>query len=90
VSFCRTINYFWWKFRTTELPTVKRSMRVHFEQSMSTVSPSEWHHLHIHQTIFKAKCTGKYTKKRHLDTRRNCRKPAFVSTAASLDTAKSA
>jgi hypothetical protein len=22
-------------------------MRVHFEQSVSTVSPSEWHHLHI-------------------------------------------
>jgi hypothetical protein len=88
VSFCRITNYSWWKLRT-ELPTVKRSMRVHFEQSMSTVSPSEWHHLHIHQTTFKAKYAGKYTKK-NLDARRNCRKPAFVSTAASLDTAKSA
>jgi hypothetical protein len=38
-------------------------MMVHFEQSMSTVFPSEWHHLYIHQTIFKEKCASKHTKK---------------------------
>jgi hypothetical protein len=71
MSFCRLTNYSWWKFRTTELPAVKRSMRVHFEQSMSTVSPFRMAPS-AYQTIFKAKCAGKY-KKRHLDTRRNCR-----------------
>jgi len=35
--------------RTIELPTVRRSTRVHFEQSVATISPSERYHMHIHQ-----------------------------------------
>jgi hypothetical protein len=76
--------------RTKELPTVRRSTRVRFEQSVATVSPSEQYHLHIYQNhINGKKCTCIY-KTWHLDKIRNCRKPAFVSTAASLNTAKSA
>jgi len=75
---------------TIELPTVRRSTRVHFEQSVATISPSEQYHLHIHQNqIYGKKCTC-INKTWHLDKTRNSRKPAFVSTAASLNTAKNA